>query len=226
MYVARQKQLHIECFAHEPSSAVHEPKHYNYVQLFLSCYPNKFISPDPRNIAIMTVHLHYCMRQNLEAWYILEGCLLFYVQGQLLNAKHFKAIVWFCHTFTLLPDVYVYTASNKSWNNINNWIWNVPNRTSWYVTNSVVTNLLCILWTADVDECAGSTDMCHHNATCNNNEGSYTCSCNTGYTGSGLSCTSRCVYIFKSKHVTILLNMYYLQLYNIYIILFLLTNFQ
>ena len=153
------------------------------------------------------------MRQSLKAWYILEGCLL---QGQLLSTKHFKAIVWFCHTFTLLPDVR-YTLQATKAEITNNRIWNVPDCTSWYVTNSVVTNLLCILWTADVDECAGNTDMCHHNATCNNNEGSYTCSCNTGYTGSGLSCTSKCVYIFKSKHVTILLNMYYLQLYNIYI---------
>ena len=162
------------------------------------------------------------MRQSLKAWYILEGCLL---QGQLLSAKHFKAIVWFCHTFTLLPDVR-YTLQATKAEITNNRIWNFPDCTSWYVTNSVVTNLLCILWTADVDECAGNTDICHHNATCNNTEGSYTCSCNTGYTGSGLSCTSKCVYIFKSKHVTILLNMYYLQLYNIYIIVFLLTNCQ
>ena len=35
----------------------------------------------------------------------------------------------------------------------------------------------------DIDECASDNGGCEQN--CHNNNGSYTCSCNTGYTGSG-----------------------------------------
>ena len=49
-----------------------------------------------------------------------------------------------------------------------------------------------VLWTADVNECTEGINICHDNATCNNTEGSYTCSCNTGYTGNGFSCTGKC----------------------------------
>ena len=33
-------------------------------------------------------------------------------------------------------------------------------------------------------------DNCHDNATCSNNDGSYSCSCNSGYTGNGRDCQS------------------------------------
>ena len=46
--------------------------------------------------------------------------------------------------------------------------------------------------TPDLNECAGGTDSCHSHATCHNTEGSYTCSCNTGFTGDGSSCTRKC----------------------------------
>ncbi|XP_078488355.1 uncharacterized protein LOC100175634 isoform X2 [Ciona intestinalis] len=41
----------------------------------------------------------------------------------------------------------------------------------------------------DFDECKNDTHNCHENATCNNTLTSYTCACNTGFTGDGLSCT-------------------------------------
>lgn len=40
----------------------------------------------------------------------------------------------------------------------------------------------------DIDECAMDTDMCHQQAFCVNTDGSYTCTCNSGYNGSGLEC--------------------------------------
>ena len=40
----------------------------------------------------------------------------------------------------------------------------------------------------DVDECAGDND-CDDNASCTNTEGSYTCRCNTGFSGDGETCT-------------------------------------
>jgi len=42
----------------------------------------------------------------------------------------------------------------------------------------------------DDDECTLGTDNCDENATCNNTDGSFTCSCNAGYTGDGLTCTA------------------------------------
>ena len=44
---------------------------------------------------------------------------------------------------------------------------------------------------ADVDECTDGTHNCHANATCNDTIGSYTCTCNTGFTGDGVTCTGQ-----------------------------------
>jgi hypothetical protein len=38
-----------------------------------------------------------------------------------------------------------------------------------------------------VNECLSNT-TCDGNATCNNTEGSYTCTCDSGYSGDGISC--------------------------------------
>ena len=38
----------------------------------------------------------------------------------------------------------------------------------------------------DINECAASP--CHHNASCTNTEGSYTCNCQSGYSGNGSIC--------------------------------------
>ena len=45
---------------------------------------------------------------------------------------------------------------------------------------------------ADIDECeSDDLNNCHENAQCTNTEGSFTCSCNPGYTGDGVTCTSK-----------------------------------
>ena len=41
----------------------------------------------------------------------------------------------------------------------------------------------------DIDECETGTDNCHESAQCTNTEGSFTCSCNPGYTGDGTECS-------------------------------------
>ena len=44
---------------------------------------------------------------------------------------------------------------------------------------------------SDNNECALSTHNCHSKATCTNTDGSFTCACNTGYNGNGVTCTGR-----------------------------------
>lgn len=41
---------------------------------------------------------------------------------------------------------------------------------------------------SDLDECIGSLNRCHGNATCFNTPGSYYCLCNEGYVGNGEDC--------------------------------------
>ena len=43
----------------------------------------------------------------------------------------------------------------------------------------------------DVDECSTGTDNCAAEATCTDTDGSYTCTCNTGYAGDGTDCLSK-----------------------------------
>ena len=51
----------------------------------------------------------------------------------------------------------------------------------------------------DIDEC--HANPCHDNATCADNEGSYTCECNEGYSGDGWNCTGQLLLIVDlSKH--------------------------
>ena len=53
----------------------------------------------------------------------------------------------------------------------------------WYSTFSITY--------LDLHECNLNTDGCHDNASCINNEGSYTCNCLNGYTGNGFNCSGK-----------------------------------
>jgi len=43
----------------------------------------------------------------------------------------------------------------------------------------------------DDDECTDNTDNCDNNAACVNTAGGFTCTCNGGYTGDGITCTGK-----------------------------------
>ena len=45
-------------------------------------------------------------------------------------------------------------------------------------------------FSTDIDECSRDSD-CDSEATCNNMAGSYSCTCNEGYKGTGSFCTGK-----------------------------------
>ena len=45
-------------------------------------------------------------------------------------------------------------------------------------------------YSADINECSLNTDNCDANAACADTEGSFTCTCNPGYEGDGVTCQS------------------------------------
>ncbi len=51
----------------------------------------------------------------------------------------------------------------------------------------------------DIDECAEKLDVCDSNAECSDTDGSYTCACNAGYTGDGLTCQQTQAWFVCSK---------------------------
>ncbi|HQM84212.1 MAG TPA: InlB B-repeat-containing protein, partial [bacterium] len=70
-----------------------------------------------------------------------------------------------------------------------------PTRTGYSFTgwNADYTNVVADLTVnaeySDNDECTIGTDNCHEFATCENTIGSFTCTCNEGYYGDGVTCT-------------------------------------
>ena len=42
----------------------------------------------------------------------------------------------------------------------------------------------------DIDECEMGTDICDENANCTDTIGSFICTCNRGYDGDGVNCSS------------------------------------
>ena len=60
-----------------------------------------------------------------------------------------------------------------------------------------LTNILNL----DIDECVTETDSCHEYAVCSNNVGSFSCSCNVGYSGNGTICQTETILVVYTKDV-------------------------
>ncbi|XP_078382666.1 uncharacterized protein LOC144665310 isoform X2 [Oculina patagonica] len=56
-----------------------------------------------------------------------------------------------------------------------------------FVRLEEVVQAFCDMLSEDLDECSASKPVCHVKAQCQNNIGSYNCSCNDGYVGDGLT---------------------------------------
>ena len=50
-----------------------------------------------------------------------------------------------------------------------------------------MTFIIVLFDVLDIDECSSTID-CDSNAACTNTPGSFTCTCNQGYTGNGTTC--------------------------------------
>ena len=47
----------------------------------------------------------------------------------------------------------------------------------------------------DIDECSRGTNDCHISAECTDTDGSFNCSCNTGFIGNGVNCCKQLFFI-------------------------------
>ncbi|XP_076821613.1 uncharacterized protein LOC143468345 isoform X3 [Clavelina lepadiformis] len=54
----------------------------------------------------------------------------------------------------------------------------------------------------DIDECNLNLDNCDENAECTNTDGSFTCTCNSGYTGDGMNCEPLAIQVTAGNNLS------------------------
>ncbi len=60
-----------------------------------------------------------------------------------------------------------------------------------------------ILHSEEIDECKEIIDTCHSDAACTNTDGSFTCACNDGYSGDGVSCNGKYFWQLRTQSETL-----------------------
>ena len=72
------------------------------------------------------------------------------------------------------------------------WIWGGWSELYKWVNVHLWCNI-CAIWPSitDINECGRGTNGCSKNATCRDTIGSYTCSCNPGFSGDGFNCNGK-----------------------------------
>ena len=78
------------------------------------------------------------------------------------------------------------SACIELWSHCNSW------DSTWYTYGSLWLNVEFkrkSTYVLEINECSTSPGPCHINATCNNTVGSYQCTCNHGFSGSGTNCS-------------------------------------
>ena len=76
------------------------------------------------------------------------------------------------------------------------------------VEHNTYNNYLCengknYFFLSDLDECL--QNPCNESANCTNTPGSFTCHCNTGYTGDGFSCDGKYISVHSDTSATVLI---------------------
>ena len=66
----------------------------------------------------------------------------------------------------------------------------------WFTVQFIVPECLCCIDTAISGACATNNGGCHSQAFCRNTQGSRTCTCESGFTGTGINCAGAWMFFF------------------------------
>ena len=70
------------------------------------------------------------------------------------------------------------------------------------IENGLFFKWLSYLICLDIDECQTGENNCHTGyATCSNTEGGFTCACNSGYIGDGVTCQGKIFFSRLAIHI-------------------------
>ena len=80
---------------------------------------------------------------------------------------------------------------------------------------AIIKNSKTFVFNADIDECALGIDDCAENANCTNTPGSFSCMCDEGYVGDGITCVGKHIlFIIPELEAVVFL---YVSLHTCYI---------
>lgn len=75
-------------------------------------------------------------------------------------------------------------------------------RLSLTLNKNIQFTFLSIFLASDYDECSNNANDCHTESTCSNEEGSFSCTCKSGYDGDGVTCKGKFDYLWSKNQCT------------------------